>query len=129
MIFSHLKLLRYAVSTLTAPGLVTGVNVTFITSSAMTVTWNLLSCLEENGEIAAYNVTIVNLNGINQLTLTKRSEQLQQLPFTLTYNGLAPSTEYAVYVEAVNTQGTESPKHAAVRISTKDTECKAIVQN
>lgn len=96
----------------------------------MTVEWEPIPCLQKNGIIEAYMITITNRNReINRQTsysaITHRLETLQP-PLRFTHNGLAPSTDYSVNVRAVNTNNMLSNEIILMYNSTTGAGCKQL---
>ena len=71
-----------------------------VTASSITVLWQVVSCLERNGEIIGYIAQAVR-NGMVERTASVGGSARQA-----TISGLSPSTWYTVQVAAVNGAGT-----------------------
>ena len=70
---------------------------TTVTSNSVTVQWEEVPCLDRNGEITDYQVTLNPAEGTADVDVAARQG---------TISGLTPSTQYTVSVAAVNGAGT-----------------------
>lgn len=113
-------------SCFSGPSTVGGISVIFVNSSAMSMTWQPLSCLDKNGIISAYDVMIVDT--LNRHIVTKERLQVSQQmqpPSSFTFTQLSPSSRYTAYVAAVNTPRLSSHLGSGVWFSTNGTTCKS----
>lgn len=122
-------MIKYISFLLSAPGPVPGLRVTFANSSAMTVVWQPLPCIQQNGIVTAYIIKFVNLNittglSFQDVVITQRLELLQP-PFRFTYTELAPSSNYAVQIQAINSINDISSQTTEVKKSTTEAGCKS----
>ena len=77
------------------------VTVSEVTSYTITVQWDMVPCIHQNGDITGYRVEYGAVEGI-QATVSVSGGDVTEATIT----GLAPSTNYSVRVAAVNNAGT-----------------------
>ena len=77
----------------------TNVDVSVINSTALNVQWEMIPCIEQNGDITGYTVRVLvsgemerveDAGDVNEVTISE----------------LTPSTTYSIQVAAVNSEGT-----------------------
>ena len=103
---------------------------TVLNSSAVSVKWEPLSCIDENGIISSYNISIKNRNTevpSSVAALSVLVSERMQSPLNLTFSELAPSSNYSVYVVAVNTVGSYLALHPAELFSTEGVTCMSLI--
>ena len=75
-----------------------------MTSSSITIHWELLPCQDQNGDITGHSVQYygeVDSGSTSQIVIVPGGENNQTV-----ISGLVPSTEYWIQVAAVNSAGT-----------------------
>ena len=72
-----------------------------VTPNSATIQWGEVPCLQRNGEITDYTVTVTNSDGMEEGTVSVDVDARQA-----TISGLTPATQYNVSVAAVNSAGT-----------------------
>ena len=72
-----------------------------ITNSSITVQWEMVPCIHQNGDITGYRVEYEEVDGILATVNVSGGDVTEA-----TITGLAPSTNYYVRVAAVNDAGT-----------------------
>ena len=90
-----------------------------ISSTAITVQWEALPCIEQNGDITDYTVTVLGGGEIERVKDVDGNVNEVIIP------ELTPSTTYSIQVAAVNSQGT-GPYSDIVIINTPDSELNTI---
>ena len=105
-------------TTLTAPGIPTGLAVTGVTETTVTVTW---IAPENNGgsQITGYMMekSTVPITGMSVHLWNTNTPNI----FTYTFTGLSPNTEYAFDVATVNAIGYSPPSTRVTATTTDDT--------
>ena len=83
-----------------------------MSSTALTVQWETVPCIEQNGDITGYTVRVrvlesgeMDVGDVNNVTISD----------------LTPSTTYSIQVAAVNSEGT-GPYSDLIIIDTPDSE-------
>ena len=76
--------------------------VTDVNSSNITVQWESVPCIHQNGAITGYSVQYGVMGSGNTETMTVSGASTTQT----TISGLNPSTTYSIQVAAVNSAGT-----------------------
>ena len=71
-----------------------------MSSTAITVQWETVPCIEQNGDITDYTVTILESEEMD------RVEDVDGNVIEVIISGLNSSTTYSIQVAAVNSQGT-----------------------
>ena len=80
-------------------------------STAITVQWEAVPCVEQNGDITGYNVTLLESGQI------ERVKYVDENVNKVIISELTPSTTYSIQVAAVNSQGT-GPYSDIINITT-----------
>ena len=93
-----------------------------ITPNSITVHWEEVACLDQNGEITGYIARAMS-NG-----RAERTAEVGSGAREATMSGLTPSTEYIVQVAAVNSAGTGPYSHITV-YKTKGSNTSLVVSN
>ena len=93
----------------------TNVNVYAMNHTAITVQWETVPCIEQNGDITNYTVTVLESGEM------ERVEDVDGNVNEVIISGLTQSTTYSIQVAAVNSQGT-GPYSDIVVINTPDSE-------
>ena len=92
----------------------TNVSVSVVSSTALTVQWVAVPCIEQNGDITGYTVRVLESGEM------ERVEDVGDLN-EVTISELTPSTTYSIQVVAVNSEGT-GPYSDLIIIDTPDSE-------
>ena len=79
-----------------------GLNVSAVTSSNITIHWELLPCQDQNGDITGYSVQYGEVDSDTSQTVVVPGGENNQTVIS----DLVPSTEYWIQVAAVNNVGT-----------------------
>ena len=82
-----------------------------MTSSSITLHWELLPCQDQNGAITGYSVRYGEVDRNTSQTVTVPGGENNQTVIS----GLVPSTEYWIQVGAVNSVGTGDYSTAIVQ--------------
>ncbi len=77
-------------------------------TSAITVQWEEVECIDQNSEITNYGVTYGNMSNKHDAVEVPAETR------TYTINGLMPFTNYSIEVAAVNIAGQVGPKATIV---------------
>ena len=85
-----------------------------MSSTALTVQWVAVPCIEQNGDITGYTVRVLESGEM------ERVEDVGDLN-EVTISELTPSTTYSIQVAAVNSEGT-GPYSDLIIIDTPDSE-------
>ena len=93
----------------------TSVGVSEVTSSSITVQWEAVPCIEQNGDITGYTVRVLESGEM------ERVEDVGDDVTQVTISDLTPSTTYSIQVAAVNSEGT-GPYNDLITIDTPDSE-------
>ena len=93
----------------------TNVDVSVINSTALTVQWEAVPCIEQNGDITGYTARILESGEM------ERVEDVGDDVNEVTISELTPSTTYSFQVAAVNSEGT-GPYSDLIIIDTPDSE-------
>ena len=98
-------------------------NITFenINSTSMTISWDEIDCLNQNGVIEEYWVYLTY-----NISETEQERTLDSDQTSITVNGLFPNTSYKVQIAAVNSNGS-GPFSDAVTHTTKPPNSKLII--
>ena len=75
------------------------VMVTNMTSTTITVQWEMVPCINQNGAITSYSVRYVEIESGSTQTVSTTERQL-------VISGVSTSTNYSVELAAVNSAGT-----------------------
>ena len=79
----------------------TSVSVSEVTSSSITVQWEAVDCIHQNGDIIGYSVRVVSIVGGDRIVNV--GDDVSRVTII---TGLIPSAEYTISVAAVNNGGT-----------------------
>ena len=77
------------------------ITIVIVTPYSATIQWGEVPCLQRNGEITDYTVTVTNSDGMEEGTASVDVDARRA-----TIYGLTPATQYTVSVAAVNSAGT-----------------------
>ena len=86
-----------------------------MSSTAITVQWETVPCIEQNGDITGYKVRVLESGEM------ERVEDVGGDVTQVTISDLTPSTTYSIQVAAVNSEGT-GPYSDLITINTPDSE-------
>ena len=115
-ILYKVQCLFYLNLTHTAPSAApTSVSVYAMSSTAITVQWGAVPCIELNGDITGYTVRVLVSGEM------ERVEDVGDDVNKVTISELTPSTTYSIQVAAVNSEGT-GPYSDLIIINTPDSE-------
>ena len=89
----------------------TNADVSVINSTALTVQWEAVPCIEQNGDITGYTVRVGEMERVEDVGDVNE----------VTISDLTPSTTYSIHVAAVNSEGT-GPYSDLIIINTPDSE-------
>ena len=92
----------------------TNVSVSVVSSTALSVQWGAVPCIEQNGDITGYKVHVLESGEM------ERVEDVGDVN-NVTISELTPSTTYSIQVAAVNSEGT-GPYSDLIIIDTPDSE-------
>ena len=87
-------------------------DVSVINSTALTVQWETVPCIEQNGDITGYTVRVLE---------SGKMERVEDVVGDVTISELTPSTTYSIQVAAVNSEDT-GPYSDLIIIDTPDSE-------
>ena len=90
------------------------VSISEVTSSSITVQWEMVPCIHHNGDITGYSVQYTEGGSTQTMSVSGDSSGGM-----VTISGLSPITLYTVQVAAVNSAGT-GPSSDPVMITTPE---------
>ena len=76
------------------------VRLSVVTSTAITVQWEMVPCVHRNGDITGYLVQYIGGGATDSKSVTGDDATMT------TFEGLMPSTTYSIVIAAVNDAGT-----------------------
>ena len=88
-----------------------------MSSTAITVQWEAVSCIEQNGDITGYTVRVL-VSGEMERVEDVVGDNVNEV----TISDLTPSTTYSIQVAALTSEGT-GPYSDLIIIDTPDSEC------
>ena len=91
-------------------------SVSVVNSTAFTVQWGMIICINRNGDITDYRIHVVGSVEIEKVV--NASDDAREV----TISELTPSTAYSIQVAAVNNNG-PGPYSDPIIIDTPDSEC------
>ena len=94
----------------------TSVSVYAMSSTAITVEWEVVPCIEQNGDITGYTVCVLESGEMERVEDVVGDDVNE-----VTISELTPSTTYSIQVAAVNSEGT-GPYSDLIIIDTPDSE-------
>ena len=92
------------------------VSVSIISSTAITVQWETVPCIEQNGDITGYKVRVLESGEMERVEDVVGDDVNE-----VTISDLTPSTTYSIQVAAVNNEGI-GPYSDLITIDTPDSE-------
>ena len=93
------------------------VSVSVVNSTAFTVQWGMIICINRNGDITYYRIHVVGNVEIEKVV--NASDDAREVTII---SELTPSTTYSIQVAAVNNIGT-GPNSVLITFDTPDSEC------
>ena len=97
------------------------VSISAVTSSSITVQWEMVPCIHRNGNITGYSVQYTGGGSTQTMSVSADSSGGM-----VTISGLSPATMYLVQVAAVNSAGTGDYSDSMI-INTPEREYNMVV--